>query len=541
MSFAELMRFLLDHDVQIRPDGQVLHYDAPDGVMTDQVRMRLRDHKPALLSWLDEHDPRRRPVSRALPPYIQQEWWHRARSSPCPAVYNLAQRLHFEGRFDPAALESALNRLAARHEPLRTRFTSYRDTDGDQPVQEVLDHRPFRLTVTDLTATSGQDRDAVLDRYCGQIVNRPFPLDRAPLWRARLFVLGPRHHVLLWTVHHIICDGWSMGILLDELVEAYEAATRSGEAPRPMSPAPDPASGPAPGGPSHADYARWQRRDLTGARLDRLTTFWRAELAGASMPLALPYDRTAPARPSGRGAAHDFAISHATLARLRAVASDLRTTTYATVLGTYALLLSEFTGQDDLVIPISHANRTRREHEAIVGLIADRLPIRITLTGTPTIADLVGRVGRTVFNAVDHALPLSLLVASLPVAQRPPAPYPAALFTLRDTSRRVREPPGVDVHVESDSAADVARMPLYCYMTIAQDGLRGAFEYSTELFDVRTVTGLADRFGALLDTVATDPDHPVDKIRSTSGTMTRTETDTETGTDARTGPGSGVR
>jgi Condensation domain/TubC N-terminal docking domain len=485
--FAELMRVVLLNDVRLHADGDVLHYDAPDGVVTEELRAELRRHKPALLSWLTTHDPYGQVVSRALPPYIQQEWWHRNQSSPASTVYTVGLRIHFGEGVDAAALEEALNWLVTRHETLRTRFTTYRDGDIDQPVQEVLVPERFPLAVTDLSEIPDGDQCAVLDQHCGQIIERPFSPAQAPLWRVRLFVLGQRRHLLLWTLHHIICDGWSLQILLDELLSAY-AAARAGRSPQC-----------APVQLTYSGYARWQRRHLAGRRLDELVGYWRRTLSGAPMTLDLPYDHPAPARLSGRGAAHEFTVSAAILAQVERVAKQLHTTVYSVVLSGFALQLSDFTGQDEVVVPTSYANRHRQDHESVVGQVADRLPIRIRTAAADTFADLVEQVGETVFDAVDHALPLRLLVSSLPDGQRPPAPYPTVLFTFLDERPEVRQSSSVSARVEFDSPRNVARMQLYCYLAVTDGVIRGAIEYSTDLFHAETISRFADQFIARID------------------------------------------
>jgi hypothetical protein len=491
MSFPELMRFLLENDIQVSTDGQSLRYDAPDGVVTEQVLGELRRHKQGLISWLtaggERGDP---PVTRTLPTYIQEEYWHRVRAHPRPTVYTIARRLRFAGEVDVAALRTALDGLVARHATLRTRFSSYQDGDADQPVLEVLARLPVRLVVTDLTGLPDERRAAELKRLCAEQAAEPFTLDRAPLWRAQLFACGTDGHVLLWTLQHIICDGWSMSMLFDQLVQAYAAernnclAGTGGEV--------------AGAGLSYPDYARWQRRHLSGTRRDRLVAFWRAQLAGASLALALPAGRPPPPHLSGSGRVHHFALPADAFARLRVAARELGSTVYLLVFSAFARLLSELTGADDLVIPISHANRSRAEQEAVVGLLSDRVPVRIRLGGVANPGELVRRVGDAVFAALDQALPLSLLVAALPESQRPAGFYPTVLFTLLDEPDERWDLGDLLVTTQPDSVDGAARMRLYCFMTISGDRLSGAFEYASELFDPATVAAWSARFVALL-------------------------------------------
>lgn len=497
-TLPELIRFLLVNDVQLRTDGTALDYDAPAGVIGGELLDRLRRHKPELVGWLTANDPGRQVVARALPSYSQQELWHRARTSPCPAVYTVGLRLAFDGPFDASTLETALGWLVERHEPLRTRFRHYaEDGGGLQPVQEVL--APWRITLdaTDLTGASAAD--GAMNEHCAELVAEPFILDRAPLWLARLFRLAEERHVLLWMLHHSVCDGTSIEFMLDELLAAYQAV-RTGQRP--------------PAGPvalTHAGFARWQRGALTGDRLDRLARFWRAQLDGAPLTIGLPGDRPRPAQPSGRGGIHEVRVPAETVQQLRTAARSMNTTLYGVVFSAYAQLLAELSGQPAVVVPISHANRTEPEHEGVVGLLADRIPIRVDVAAAATFAELAARVGETVFAAMDHrAMPLSLLVDRLPAAQRPPAPYPTVLFTLLDQGGgQARRLPGLSVTVTPDGPGDLARMELYCFLSVTPDGsLAGAMEYAADLFDAGTIATWAGRFVARLNDIVAHAGQP---------------------------------
>lgn len=492
--FAALLRRLCDADVQVFADGDLLRYDAPAETATPQLLEELKRGKAALLEWITADAGHAEVVSRSLPAYGQQELWRRARTSPVPAVYGVSQRVSFTGPFDREALESSLSRLVARHEPLRAKFRSFPDPEiGDeQPVWETTRARPARLELVDLS-DQPQPEEA-LNAHCRPWLAMPFALDAAPLWHARLYRLAPERHVLSWTVHHAACDGWSLATLLDELLAGYEAALR-GEQP--------PAEPPS---PTLADFARRQRRELAGPRGEQLAAYWRAALWGAPLRLDFPYDVAPPPRPEGRGGIRAIGVPAATLAQLRAVARELGSTLYLTALSAYAVNLSRFTGQDEVVLPVSHANRAEPGYESTVGMLADRIPIRARVAAASTFADLAAQVGQAVFAGMDHqALPLSLLTAALPPEQRPTSPYPAALFTLLERGG-CRQLPGMDVDVGFDAPEGLARMELYCFVTAESDGLHGAIEYAADRFSPATIDRFADGFVDVLERAAADPD-----------------------------------
>lgn len=497
MTFAELLRFLLSHDVQVAADGPRLRYDAPDDLVTDELIAALRQHKAALLAWLTATDPHGQVATRTLPSYVQEHFWHRARQHPRPAVYTVAVRLHFRGPIAPAALEAAVNWLVGRHETLRCRFTPYPGADGEDVSREVLAHRPATLPTTDLTAIPAPERKRALDRACGELVAQGFALDGPALWRARLFTVDTHHHVLLWTLHHITCDGWSLNLLLDELISAY-AQLQAGGAPKAE-----------PVAMAHSDYIRSERRALTGRQRDTRVDFWRDVLRGVSLDVALPVDTVPPDRPSGRGAVYDLHVTGDVVAGLHTIARRLGTTLYVVVLSAYALVLSRITGKGEVVVPISHANRADQRHHTVVGQVADRLPIRIPVTGAATFPALVARVGERVFTAMDHALPLGLILASLPAPPRPDPLYPTLLFTLLPESSRGWRTGESAVTVQSDGAEGLARMWLYCFLQASADGLRGGLEYDTDRFAPDTVATWATAFTTLLAQVAQHPDLPI--------------------------------
>lgn len=494
---GELITRLLALDVRFGAgDAGDLWYDAPPGVVTDELRDELRRSKPALLAWLAAGGDAV-VVDRTLPPYNQQDLWARAAGSPFPAVYTIAHRLRLRGNLVPAALTTALARLTDRYPPLRTRFRTVDLATGPQPVQEVLADVPVSLPVTDLSGLPAPVRERELAADSSRWLRRPLPMTDPPLWRARLFRLGPDDHVLLWTLHHVICDGWSARHLLTELFEEYRRVLAG------TPPVPGPAA------PTHADFARHQRRRLAGAGRRELVAYWRQALAGAELRLALPYDRPAPARPTWRGGITELRLARDELDRLRQAARDLHTTLYVLLLSAYGLALARATDRTELVLPTSYAGRGEPGYETVVGLVADRLPIRIRPGAADTFAELVAQVGHSVFAAMDHAMPLSVITQALPVPQRPSPPYPTALFTVIEAGPPCYDAPGLRIIPEPADLTGFARMDLYCFLYADPTGLRGAWEYALDRFSPATVDRFAVGFADLLRAVATDPKLPL--------------------------------
>ncbi|MEQ4304662.1 amino acid adenylation domain-containing protein [Plantactinospora sp. B6F1] len=412
----------------------------------------------------------------------QRRAWRCHHSNPRPQVYNVAHRIRFEGDLEVQALERALNDLVSRHAALRTRFVVL---DGEVHQQVLAEMAVRLLPVTDLT----DDPDR-LDEWCQQEVDAVIPPDRAPLWRARLARLDERSWVLVLVLHHLICDGWSMGVIWDELSRCY-TARRTGRVDSTAAPV------------SYPDYVRWRGAQLDADR-ERLLAYWRTRLAGVSLRVALPYDRPRPTRLSGQGALHRFGVPRQVAQRVRHMALETGGTPAAVLTAAFALWLGRMCRERDLVVALSSASRTRPEHARVVGPVGEALLVRLTMDSGMSFQELVSQVGERTFDAVDHhLLPLHDVAEALGVD----LVTPQILFTV------VTNPParlnlaGVTAQVEPLAVTDVARTELYVVLLPGEDGIEAAFEYSTDLFDAETVKGWEADFVAVLAEVS--PGHPV--------------------------------
>lgn len=479
---AALLEQLLRNDIQIGVADEALRYDGPEEAVTPDLLERLRDRKGDLVAWLTGTDPTGQVEQRGLPAFNQQELWHKDRSAGAPVVYTVAQRWRLSGPLNVAALRLAVNWWLAAFPTLRSRFNSVAVSSGGyQPILETVAAWDQALAVTPVA-------DAVaLEDAVWRTVNEPIPLDRAPLWRLELFGLDETEHVLVWMVHHSICDGTSMSRLRDRLVGAYQAFRDGTEPPA------------VPETISPIDYARSQHRDHEAGRLDQLTDYWLDRLNGVDLDLDFAADRPRPGRLSGRGDILEFALSPEVLARLRDTAKRLDSTLYIVALSAYVTMLAEFTGQNEVVLPISQARRTSRSHAEAVGMLADRVPLRVDVAGAEDFGALVRQVGHRVFEAMDHqGLPLSLLIPRLPTRQRPVGAFPTALFTLLDGFEANPTDRELSIRITPEAPVGTARMEFYCFMSTDETGLQGWLEYSTDRFDRPTVQAWVDRFTEIL-------------------------------------------
>jgi natural product biosynthesis luciferase-like monooxygenase protein/amino acid adenylation domain-containing protein len=378
----------------------------------------------------------------------QRRLWRRHHELSWPAVYNVTHRFDLRGPLDVRGLELALTALVARHDALRMRLPG-------EHVQEFLLPFPVTLPVEDLPASD-------VDSWALAVAESPFALDQAPLWRVRLARIGSDHHVLVVVLHHMVCDGWSLGILWRELSALY-----AGEE--------------LPPAPRFADHVSWTREHLSGQRLRELEGFWRDELAGADLTLRLPADRPRPATVTGRGARHDSTVPAALADRVRAAAGELASTPYAVLAATFAVWAARLCDQPDVVIPASAANRGRPEHESMVGLLGDAVPLRVRVDRAH-LGELVGGLSARLYPALDHGdLPLTEVVAQVPGAR-----VPNVLFTVVTAPPPVLTLPGVEVLARELAVPGLARNELYVRIA-ALEKITVTWEYSTDLFTAETV------------------------------------------------------
>ncbi|HEX2187468.1 MAG TPA: condensation domain-containing protein, partial [Longimicrobiaceae bacterium] len=323
-----------------------------------------------------------RPRSPDGPPplsFAQQRLWFIHQMDPASSAYNLAYPLRLRGALDVPTLERSLADLVARHETLRTVFPAR----GGEPVQTVLPPARRRIPVADLRRLDPAQREAALRRLAAGESRRPFDLARGPLLRVLVARSGDEEWALCFTVHHVVSDGWSMGVLVREVNELYRAHA-AGEAPRlPELPV------------QYADYAAWQRAWLTGDTLEAQIGWWRERLADAPPLLDLPTD--APRRPAADppAATRHVALPGDVSDALRELGRREGATPFMTLLAGWQLLLARWSGQDDVSVGTPIAGRTRAELEPLIGFFVNTLVLRADLGGDPTFRELLARVRET--------------------------------------------------------------------------------------------------------------------------------------------------
>ncbi|HEY0022712.1 MAG TPA: non-ribosomal peptide synthase/polyketide synthase [Longimicrobium sp.] len=422
--------------------------------------------------------------------FAQERLWFIDRLEPGSTAYNLPGAWRLGGALDHAALERTLGEIVRRHEALRTVFA---EVDGS-PVQVIAPFAGFELPVEDLSGLSEADRAAAARRRTGEEALRPFDLAAGPLFRAALLRLGADDHLLLISMHHIVSDGWSMGVLFGELSALYEAFARGDASPLPELPV------------QYADYAVWQR-ERAGEVLDRQLAYWRERMAGAPELLELPSDHPRAAVQTFRGATVPVELSAELLERLQALGRSEGATLYMTLLSAFQVLLGRYAGSDDVVVGSPIAGRTRGEVEGLIGFFVNTLVLRTDLSGDPGFRDVLRQVREATLGAYAHQeVPFERLVAELqPERSLSHSPLFQVMFTLQDVGSGGAALPGLEVS-GGGAAMEVAKFDLSLTLAATPQGLRGGLNYSTDLFERGTVERLLGHLERVLEQVAADAD-----------------------------------
>ncbi|MSU51933.1 MAG: non-ribosomal peptide synthetase [Opitutaceae bacterium] len=426
----------------------------------------------------------------ALPlSFPQERLWFIEQLAPGTATYHVAALLRLTGEVDVEALARALGELRRRHEALRTVFA----TEQGRGVQRVQPAEALPLPCEDLTGLPESERAERARARAGAEALQPFDLGGGPLLRARLFKLGAREHWLLAATHHLVSDGWSMSVIVRELGALYAACRRGG-----VSPLAEPAL-------HYGDYACWQRDWLQGAELERRLAFWRDRLAEAPQ-LDLPADFSRPAVLSGRGRRVPFALSRETSDALNALAREQGATLFMVLLAAFAAWLRRETGQDDLVIGTSVANRQRREFEPLVGFFVNTLALRVETADDLAFGELIGRAKTICLDAYAHQeLPFEAVVEAV-VERRDLSRTPLFQVLLVLLNLPPADLALEDLEItEIPLPAETAKFELMLLLNERPEGVSGAWEFSTDLFTAETVTRFARHFTTLLEAAVTRP------------------------------------
>jgi amino acid adenylation domain-containing protein len=438
------------------------------------------------------------PREGEIPPsFAQQRLWFLDQLLPGSTRYNVPVALRLEGRLDAEALRRSLDEIVRRHEVLRTTFASA----GGRPVQVIAPELRLDLPIVDLGSLPEAEREARVRRLVDEEAGRPFDLERGPLLRVKLLRLSDEEHVAVLVMHHVVSDGWSVGVLVRELGALYGAFSQ-GE-PSPLSEL----------AIQYADYARWQRSWLTGPALEAEIGYWKRELAGCPPLLELPTDRPRPVVATDNGASFSFAIPAPLCQALTRLGQREGATPFMTLLAAFEVLLSRTSGQADFCVGTPIANRTRSEIEGLVGFFVNTLVMRADLSGDASFRDHLVRVRERALGAYGHQdVPFEMLVEALePRRALSHSPLFQVMFTMGDTSAGELRLPGLALSQVPVKRA-TSTFDLTLSLSPGPEGLQGTLEYNADLFDEATVARMAGHFRTLLAAIAADPDRRVSAL-----------------------------
>jgi amino acid adenylation domain-containing protein len=429
--------------------------------------------------------------------FAQQRLWFIDKLSGGNTVYNIQVAVRLVGALDEVALERALNKIVRRHEVLRTSFTT---RDG-MPVQVVAPEFAIELPLTDLSHVREEEREASIRQASVAEARHSFDLSQLALLRVSLLRFSAIEHALLLTMHHIIADGWSLGVITHELAALYEAYAKDQSATLPELTV------------QYADFAHWQREWLRGEVLDSQLSYWKKQL-GQLSTLDLPLDHPRPPVQSFRGARRSFKVPLDLSEALKSISRREDVTLYMLLLAAFKVLLSRYSKRDDVVVGTDIANRNRSEIEPLIGFFANQLVLRTDLSGNPTFRELLSRVREVTLGAYAHQdMPFERLVEELqPQRDLSRNPLFQVMFILQNNpmpSLEIGELALEPIEVsETTTAFDIT----LALTQSAQGELSGSVRYSTDLFDAATIERLIRHYQTLLGSIVVDVDSRLDAL-----------------------------
>src|ERR1051325_4324234 len=435
---------------------------------------------------------RRLPLS-----FAQQRLWFLDQLEPGSASYNISRAVRLRGPLDFQALQQALNSIVERHESLRTNFTSI----DDEPVQTTAATRAVEIQPVDLGRLGPNSREGEASRLASEAARCPFNLAQDHLLRVTLFRLDDHDHVLLIVLHHIVSDGWSMGVFFRELETLYEAFANA--RPSPLADLPI----------QYGDFVRWQRDWLQGQVLEEQINFWKQQLTGAPGVLELSTDKPHPVIQTFSGAYHTSKVGKKLTAALHELSRREGVTLFMTLLAAFQTLLHRYTSQEDIVIGTPVANRTRTETEDLIGLFGSMLAIRTDLAGDPSFLELVGKVREVALDAFAHQdLPFEKLVEELqPERSLAHMPLFQTMFALQNFPKSTLKLGPLELS-EFSFEKNTSKLDLSLYVGERPDGLGLSFEYNTDLFAAATLERMAANFLTLLEGLVAHPEQRISML-----------------------------
>ncbi|MEG4111235.1 MULTISPECIES: amino acid adenylation domain-containing protein [unclassified Microcoleus] len=423
--------------------------------------------------------------------FAQQRLWFLDQLMSGTPLYNLPNALGLKGSLNVTALEQSLSEIVRRHEALRTTFSAV----NGQPIQVIHPAVTLLLPIVDLRELPETEREVEAQRLATEEAQRPFDLVNQQLFRVKLLHLAEEEHLLLLTMHHIVSDGWSLGVFMGELTALYEAFSTEKSSPLPELPI------------QYADFAAWQNEWLVGEVLEVQLNYWKRHLGGQLPVLDLPTDRPRPPVQTYRGARQSLELPKKSSDALKALSQQEGVTLFMTLLAVFQILLYRYTGQEDVIVGSPIANRNRVEVEGLIGFFVNTLVLRTELSGEPSFRELLGRVREVALGAYAHQdLPFEKLVEELQLERDLSRnPLFQVMFVLQNAPISALEFRGLSL-TPLEVHNGTAKFDLTLELEESAEGIRGWFEYNTDLFDTLTITRMTNHFQTLVEGIVDNPE-----------------------------------
>jgi amino acid adenylation domain-containing protein len=434
--------------------------------------------------------------------FAQQRLWFLDQLMPNNPFYNIPGSVGLEGRLDLAALERVINEITRRHEALRTRI----EVEAGEPVQVIDAPERRRLEIVDLTSLTWEEREEEANRILREEAETGFDLSRGPLLRVKVLKLEEERHALLYTMHHIVSDGWSMEILSREVGALYQAYIAGEEAPLEELEI------------QYADFAVWQRKYLTGKVLEREVSYWKNQLKDAAV-MDLPTDYPRPASPSYRGGRERVWIGKELSEGLRRLNQREGTTLFMTLMAAFKTLLMRYSGEEDLSVGTPIANRTRKEIEGVIGFFVNTLVLRTDLSGNPSFRELLKREREVALEAYGRQeAPFEKLVEEInPDRDLSRSPLFQVMMALKNSGREEAELSEPMAREEEEKTRAV-NFDLLLTLTEGREGIAGSLEYSQDLFNRETVKRMARHYVRVVEEIIKNAERRIGEIELMSET-----------------------
>ncbi|NER81866.1 MAG: AMP-binding protein, partial [Leptolyngbya sp. SIO1D8] len=503
----EFLSYFQSLDVRFWVDSGKLHYSAPEGTLTPVLKSQLREYKSAIIEFLQSTNLASKSTTTSILPaprnanlplsFTQQGLWFLQQLELNNPFYNENLAIRLTGILDVVSMEQSLNEIVQRHEVLRTTFNVL---DG-QPIQIIAPNLTLTLPVIDLCQLSDADQKKKIKRLATEHIQGSFDLAQGPLVRWTLLQLSEREHILLFTIHHIIFDGWSGGVIIRELSTLYQAFSTGKSVLLPELPI------------QYADFAVWQRQQLQGENLKSQLSYWKQQLENAPPLLQFPTDRPRPPIQTYRGARQSFLLPESLTKVLKAISQKAESTLFMTLLSAFKILLYRYSGQEDIVVGSAIANRNQVEIERLVGFFVNTLVLRTDVSGNPTFEELLDRVRKVMMGAyANQDLPFERLVEELqPERDADRNPLFQVSFDFQNTPKVGFELPGLTI-TPFEIERTRALFDLHLDITETDSKLECFWEYNTDLFERSTVKRMAGHFETLLEAITANPQQRVSEL-----------------------------